>query len=333
MAKATKKKTTKKKPKAALTIAAVRAAAFECGGIVAGAKALGLVDIDAHFKRRPKHAAAWERGLFLGNLRDLAAAPTEKAEAAHELGFDPAAFDKMLAGDIEAAGVWNQAHIDTVIEMKREFRRQAAAGKRHAMDMVLRAMRNDLVRPEVDLGRVELADVSLVCGVSRQTVHSWVSRFGAPQNADGTYSLPAMWLWYEGFISQKIAGGKVKVSGEVSDPLRYQRAKKLSMEVDELAGRLLERDEVVVGILARHQQFLNAVNGKAEEMALSLAGQPADVVVRALTEFFDGIKGELCYVPDELRLDDGAKVLMLNLMKAIGATEGTEDTEKKEIDN
>ena len=49
------------------------------------------------------------------------------------------------------------------------------------------------------------------------------------------------------------------------------------------------------------------------------------MVVRALQEFFDGIKGELCYVPDELRLDEGAKVLMLKLMVMIGATGDTEE--------
>ncbi len=323
-----KPKAKPRKRKVSVTISAVKAAAFECGCIIAGAKALGITDIGKHFARHPRHKAAWERGLFLGNLRDLAAAPTEKAEAAHALGMDIAAFEKLLAEDLEAVAVWNQAHIDTVIEMKREFRKQAAAGKKHAMDRMLRVMRGDLVRPEVDFNAVSLADVAEICGITRQTVHTWVSQFAAPQNIGGTYSLIALWQWYEGFVAQKIEGGKVKVSAEVSDPLRFARSKKLSMEVDELAGRLLDRDEVVAGILARHQQFLNAVNGKPEEMAIALAGQPSDVVVKALTEFFDGIKGELCYVPDELRLDEGAKVKMLELMVMIGATEVTEVTEK-----
>ena len=239
---------------------------------------------------------------------------------------DPAAFEKMLAADLEAAGVWNQAHIDTVIEMKKELRRQAAAGKKHAIEVVLRAMRADLVRPEVDFNRVQLADVAEICSVTRQTVHTWVKQFDLPQNTDGTYSLVAIWKWYEGFVAQKIDVGKVKVSAEVSDPLRFTRAKKLSMEVDMLAGKLLDRDEVVAGILARHQQFLNAVNGKAEEMAIALAGQPSDVVTTALTEFFDGIKGELCYVPDELRLDKGAKALMMELMEKIGSGDGSQES-------
>ncbi len=311
-----------------VTLASVKAAAFEFGCIVAGAKALGLADIGKHFAKHPKHKAAWERGLFLGNLRDLAAAPTEKAEAAHELGMDIEAFEKLLADDAEAVAVWNQAHIDTVVEMKREFRKQASAGKRHAMEMVLRAMRNDLVRPEVDFNRVSLADVVAVCRITRQTVHTWVSQFAAPQNADGTYSLVALWQWYEGFIAQKIDVGKVRVPTEVSDPTRKLKADKLTLELGLMAGTLLNRDEVVAGILARHQQFLNAVNGKAEEMAIALAGQPSDVVVAALQEFFDGIKGELCYVPDELRLDDKAKVIMMQLMEAIGATEGTEVAEE-----
>ena len=64
-------------------------------------------------------------------------------------------------------------------------------------------------------------------------------------------------------------------------------------------------------------------------MAIALAGQPSDVVVTALQEFFDGIKGDLCYVPDELRLDDGAKALMLELMKKIGSADDAEATEEK----
>ncbi len=303
-----------------VTLASVKSTAFEHGCIVAGAAALGIADIGRHFKKHPRHKAAWERGLFLGNLRDLAAAPTEKAEAAHALGMDIGAFEKLLAEDLEAVAVWNQAHIDTVVEMKLEFRKQAAAGKKHAMDRMLRVMRGDLVRPDVDFNRVSLADVVVVCRITRQTVCTWVSKFKAPQNADGTYSLPALWGWYEDFILLKVEGGKVKVPAEVSDPLRAETARMRRVQVEEALGRLLPRDEVVAGILARHQQFLNAVNGKPEEMAIALAGQPSDVVVKALTEFFDGIKGDLCYVPDELRLDEGAKVLMLDLMKAIGAT-------------
>ena len=153
---------------------------------------------------------AWERGLFLGNLRDLAAAPTEKAEGAYKVEMDIGVVEKMLAEDIEAVGVWNQAHIDTVVEMKQQFRKQAGAGNKHAMDVVLRAMRADLVRPEVDFNRVSLADVVGVCRITRQTVHTWVSRFAAPQNADGTYSLAALWGWYKDFILQKTESGTVK---------------------------------------------------------------------------------------------------------------------------
>ena len=260
----------------------------------------------------------------------LAAAPAEKAEAAHALGMDLEVFEKMLAADLEAAGVWNQARIDTAVEMKRQLRKLADRGKRYAIEAVVRTLREGAVRPNVDFNRVELADVALVCGVSRQTVHSWVSRFGAPQNKeDKTYSLIAMFKWYERFIPQRMDAGKVKVPAEVSDPLRAETARMRRVQVEKAIGRLLPRDEVIAGIIARHQQLLNAVSGKAEEMALALADQPADVVVKALTEFFDGIKGDLCYVPDELRLGDAAKEKMLELMELIGATEGTENTEEK----
>ncbi len=313
-----------------VTIASVRAAAFELGCVVAGAKRLGIVDIGVHFKKHPKHKAAWDRGLLLRDLRDMGAYGVPRAAAAEKMGMTAEAFEELLAVDTEAASVWNRAHIDKTIEVYKAVAADATSGKRFAVETFLRGMRSDLVRPDVDFNRVDLAAVVAICGVTRQTVHAWVTQFAAPQNADGTYSLVALWKWYEGFIAQKIEGGKVKVPAEVSDPLRFTRAKKLSMEVDVLAGTLLDRDEVVAGILARHQQFLNAVNGKAEEMAISLAGQPSDVVVKALTEFFDGIKGELCYVPDELRLDDKAKVLMLDLMKEIGATEDAEGTEGTE---
>ncbi len=256
--------------------------------------------------------------MFLGNLRDLAAAPTEKAEAAHELGIDPEGFDRVLADDLEAAAVWNQTRIDAVIGMKRQLRKLADRGKRYAIEAVLRILREGAVRPNVDFNRVELADVSLVCGVSRQTVHSWVNRFGAPQNADKTYSLIALWSWYEGFVAQRMESGKVKVPVEVSDPLRAETARMRKVQVEEALNRLLPRDEVTVGILARHQVFLNAVSGKPEEIAMSIAGQPADVVVPALQEFFDGIKGELCHVPDELRLDGAARAKMMELMEMIG---------------
>ena len=316
--KAKKPKAKRRKRKASATIAAVKAAAFEHGCVVAGAKVLGIVDIGKHFEKHPKHAAAWERGLLLRDLRDMGAYGVPRAAAAEKMGMTSEAFEELLVADTEAASVWNRAHIDKTIEVYKAVADDATSGKRFAVETFLRGMRSDLVRPDVDFNRVSLADVVAVCGVARQTVHTWVSRFAAPQNPDGTYSLSALWSWYEGFVAQKIAGGKMKVPVEVSDPLRAETARMRKVQVEEALNRLLPRDEVIAGYLARHQQFLNAVSGKPEEMAISLAGQPSDVVVAALTEFFDGIKGDLCYVPDELRLDEGAKVLMQQLMELLG---------------
>jgi hypothetical protein len=58
----------------------------------------------------------------------------------------------------------------------------------------------------------------------------------------------------------------------------------------------------MAGIIARHQNLINALKHKAEELARDAAGQPQAKIMEMLNDFFDGMLRQQCSVPEQLKL-------------------------------
>ena len=332
--KSTKKKAAKKtsKKKAAsrkLRVATVKKLAFECDTMAEAQERLikSAPSIAEAITSDVKIAAAWTRGRFLRNLAGHAGAIFSEVEAARELGLDPEELARRIKADAEVKDTWYQARIKTTVDVKRALVENAKAGKARAIETFEKMLVQEAGIGVVDFHRVTFEQMEDIAGVTRQTIYDWRTKYGLPQNSDNTIDLTAFVKWYETFVVKKLDGGKIKGS-EPENPLQNVKAEKLRTELAAAKGQLLDRGEVVTGLLARYQNMINAQAKLIDQIALACAHQPAEKIRQALEKGFDEIKAAMCKVPEELRLPEAAGKLYVRLLKGL-ATEPAEGSEKR----
>lgn len=275
--------------------------------------AIPLVDL---LKKFPRLKQAWERGRFLRSLRGLAASAASIAEAGHAMNMAEERMREILDTDAEARDVWNQARITTTIAVKAGMVRAAQEGKTAAVNSVLASLRREIAKPRIDFSRLTVSQTEVATGYSRQTLHAWAKDRDAPRNADGTFDLPSLWGWFEKHVSRRTAAPSQK-NAFVNDPLKRAKAEKLSRELDMQKGQLLVRDEVVAGLVARHQVLVTAMARRPAELAIVLQGQTQARIVETLDQFFTDLRRRMLDVPESLRLSPRAKKMFLDLLETM----------------
>jgi len=269
----------------------------------------------------PRLLDAWDRGRHLRAVRGLAAAAASFAEASHVLDLTEEQFAAELDQDAEVRDIWNQARIETAVRVKAAMVQSAAEGKVAAINNVVAALRRDVAQPRVDWHRLTMSQAEEATGKSRQTLHAWYTKQGAPINADRTWSLPALVDWMLEDWALRRAGAARPAAAAGLDPLKQAKAEMLQVELDLQRGRVLDRQEVLAGLVARHQTLVSALARKETEMSTVLANQPAARIEQILRDWFGEIRRTLCQVPDQLRLPPPAAALFAQVLDAIG--EGT----------
>lgn len=154
-----------------------------------------------------------------------------------------------------------------------------------------------------DPGRVKQIELEPFLGVTRQTVAAW-TKSGMPKNADGTYSLAEVFAWR---IEQ--VGGQPGKFTEAVNPLTQIKAEKLQIEVDAARGRLIDRAQVITGLIARAQSLAAFMDRKADELPALLANLTADRIKGELDKFFADLRSAAAQVPEDIAslLPDGRR--------------------------
>jgi len=297
-----KGKPARKRRRAPVSAPTIRMLAMETLTLADAERQLEIKEpLNAVFRRFPKLQIAWRRGRFLRDLRGLAAAAATISEAAQSLGMTEESLRVALDEDLEVRDVWNESRIATAIRIKAAMVQAAGSGRAAAVNHVLSVLRREVASPRVDFRRLPVVLAEEAVGVSRQSLHAWWRRGGAPRNADGTIDLPALWKWREDELA---ARGPSARSLDETDPLKAAKAAKLQQELRFQKGRLLDRGEVVSGLVARHQRLVAVLHRKAAELSIVLQGQSQARIGEALDRCFSELRSASAEIPEFLHLPD-----------------------------
>jgi len=258
--------------------------------------------------RHKEIAAAWQRGRFIRNVRNLASVAVTVDEAARRLEMaDPDDLHRMIETDPEVRDTWRQTRQEAFIRIKLALAKTAFEGNQAAIRAV-----ESLLRTEVELKRfpdtrkLKVADIAALTGRTRPTIYEWVNKGRLPIADDKTIDVGAFIRWFETYISetiiQKYAGKKT----DQSSRLHAMKAEQIEIELKRQRRELLPREEVMAGILARYQLLINSMRQKAPQIAQLCQGQKPERVVEIITNSLGDICRELCQVPTELYLPEPA---------------------------
>jgi hypothetical protein len=254
-----------------------------------------------------KLRAAWDRGRLLRNVRMLAGTAVTVSEAAAALSMDETVLGGLLEQDLEVADAWHQARLGTTIAVKAAMVAEAKKGKPGAVRQVESILRREVLSSSrTDLRRLSQQQMVEVAGVTRQALHLWETTEGMPRNSDGSYDLVAWVKWFEQHVERRLSRQPGKRTGAETDPLRAARAEEMELRIQEKRGQLLDRHEVIAGLVARLQALTNAVFRKAEPAAQACVNQPAEIIIRQFRDFGDELIRSQREIPEELRLPPAA---------------------------
>ncbi len=168
-----------------------------------------------------------------------------------------------------------------------------------------------------DFRRVTHKQMIELLGRHKQTLHYWRTSCGMPQNDDGTYDLPMFLAWYRNYFEGKSAGKQKADAAIELDPLKRAKAERLEIEIRKHRGQLLDRDEVIAGILARHQVLISWANHRPEDLGRLCQGQKAERITKIIKTSVDELRKNLCNVPSELHLPAKAEKQLVRILKGL----------------
>lgn len=281
-----------------------------------GDKEINLVKLLAQHDQLQE---AWKRGRFLRTLRGLAATGTEKAVAATRLGFEnPAGLDDLFVNDLEAADIWHNSQQDAFIKMQFSLYRLAEKGNHQAIKAMKEIIKAEHVKQTngANFHRVTHKQMLELLNINKTVLYYWRTTCGLKTNDDGTYDLAVFLVWYKQYY-EGLAAGKKKEASHASDPLKSAKAEKLEMEIQRQRGQLLNRDEVLAGLLARHQVLITWASHRPADLGRLCQGQKADRIEKLIRKSIDELRNNLCNVPAELQLPPGIEKEFIELMKKL----------------
>lgn len=300
------KKKTKKKRKARLPVekVEVRRLGLESENLTAADAAIttrmSMADL---FKKYPELKAAWDRGRFLRNLRDLARIRATIPEAAKRLGFESArGLQKLMDEDVEVADLWDQTQLAITLELKAAVMDAAREGKADAIRAVEAMLKDEKETAGADLTRITILQLTELTGRTRQTIHNWYTKFGLPRNEDKTFDLSIFLAWFEEFLLKKAAVGKKPAV--ILDPYRAMKVEKLKAELARHRNETLDRKAVIIQLVAWAQNLVSYCNRHNDELSRLCIGQPREKVLEIHRQFFRDLHASIARVPKELRLSE-----------------------------
>ena len=325
--KKTKRRAKKKQPprrlSGKLSGADAQRLGFVCADLAeADAAFAGVPNLANHFKRHPKIEAAFRRGQFLRALKQFAGVVATVSEAAHKLGLASGeALREILDTDAEAADIWNKTRLDTIVAARQALLDAAKDGNQTAIRTVENYLREEkqAAGPAADLNHLSQKEICELFGVSRVTLNDWEKKNQLPRNSDKTYNVSEMIQWYLQFARSRVSGRT-----ESSDKLRDLKAEKMELELAESRGRLLDRDGVIAGFVARWQLIIGAFKYKRRELASTVHGQTVERIDDCLARFFEDLQREWLTVPEFLKLPADAEGKFIELLRMLGGDENTE---------
>lgn len=251
--------------------------------------------------KHPKLKAAWDRGRFLRNLRDLARTGASITQAAKKLKLaNTRILIAMIEEDIEVGDLWDQTRLEVYIDIKTAIIESAKEGKADAVRAVESFLLEEKEQPEFDASHMTTLQLTELIGKTRKTIHEWVTKYGLPRNTDKTFDLSIFFSWFEDYLLKRISLGEK--SGAMLDPLRSIRAEKLKVELASHKNELVDRNEIVIQQVAWVQNLISICERNVEELSRLCCNQPQKKIKEIHRVFFRELHAAAVNIPNELHL-------------------------------
>ena len=319
-------KQSKKRKKKILVAKRIRLPVKEAEVRKLGLECENLTEADAAIKKRkslkeilkkhPQLRQAWDRGRFLRNLRGLARTGASVPKAAKKLGFaNGQVLRTMINEDAEVGDLWDQTQLEVYIEIKSAIVEAAKEGKADAVRAVESFLLEEKESPEFDPARITILQLTEQTGKSRQTIHEWYTKFGLPRNADKTFDLSIFLAWYEEFLLKKASVGKEP--GIELDPLKAMKAEKLKVELASHRNELLDRNKVIISLVAWAQSIVSFCDRGVEELSRLCSSQPRAKIAEITRGFFRDLHTEISRVPKDLHMPAGKEKELVAFLRSL----------------
>ena len=294
-----------KKKKAPCDPVQVKILAINCSTMAEAEQSLPKLP---HLITRHKEvAAAWQRGRFLRNLRNLASVAVTVDEAARRLELaDPDELHHMIEDDSEVRDTWCQTRQEAVIRIKLALAKTAFEGNQAAIRAVETLLRTEVPVKMPDTRKLRVADIAIFTGKPRATIYEWINKGHLPIAADKTIDVGSFIRWFEIYITDNMIQKYASKKTDQDSRLHQLKAEQIERELKRDRHELLPREEFIAGILARHRLLINTMRQKAPQMAQLCQGQKPERVIEIITDCLGDICRELCHVPAEFYLSDPA---------------------------
>ncbi len=296
-------------------------------------------------ERHPRLRAKFQKGHLLQSLTRLAPTADSFKQAVvklKQMGFD---FEKaqdlrdLFDRDIEAADAWRKAEANAWIDNRQLLIAAAVGGNVKAIQLIdawFIDRDREAQGPPVKLSRMKQTDIAALFAVTRITVRQWTDANRCPRNADASYNLADVIRWRLDFEKRKAAG-----SGKLApaDELRDLKAADKRLDIEERRANLLDRGEVISGLVARWQTIVGACRYKSRELATQVHGQTVANTEAIFERSFEDLQRQWLDVPtDFLRLPEQAEAKFVEMLESLkpatieDKNEGREEDTKKQID-
>lgn len=224
---------------------------------------------------------------------------------------------KTLANDLKQLAAIDEQFEEHFEGMLEKYPRIKKALEETIAQRVEDAVRQRFLLPsQKDYRRVTLQQLSELTGRTRRSIYDWLKK-GLRREADGSFFLPNFITWFEQYTIEKMPARILAAA----NPLQKMKAERLEIDLARARNQLLDRNTVIAGQIARHQNLINSLKHKAEEMALLAHGQPQAKIMELLNSFFDNVLRQQCQVPEELALPEEVEKQFRRLLKNLNTNE------------
>lgn len=104
---------------------------------------------------------------------------------------------------------------------------------------------------------------------------------------------------------------------DTTDPLRAMKAEKLGLEIGFRKGQLLDRNEVVMGFVARHQNLIFNLDHLCRELPAAIVGKGVEKIQEILAEWRTRTMRDQSEIPEALRLPPDAKKALIKILQKL----------------
>ncbi|MBA7476234.1 hypothetical protein ES707_11616 [subsurface metagenome] len=292
--------------KLTISRAEVKQLALECESLVQADELKNNITKDKKslsemLNKNPKLNAAWDRGRFLRNLRDLARTGASISQAAKKLGLaNGRILRTMIDEDAEVGDLWEQTQLEVYLEIKTAIIEAAKEGKADAVRAVESFLLEEKEQPVFDTSHITTLQLTELIGKTRKTIHEWHTKFGLPRNSDKTFDLSIFFAWFEEYLLKKVSVGEK--SAAVLDPLRAMRAEKLKVELASHRNELVDRNDIIIGQVTWVQNIISICSRNIDELSRLCCNQPREKIEEIHRVFFRDLHSAAVNIPKELHL-------------------------------